>query len=66
MVWHIVRAQLKLTLAHLALWRALETAQLVIKCYFLRGKNPLKKVAQTFLDFFLGSNITLKNNIIRS
>ena len=63
MVWHIVRARPKVTLAHLALWRALEVAKMVKKCYFLRvkksPKNLKKKSHELFWIFFVfyGSNI---------
>ena len=67
MVWHIVRARPKLTLAHLALRCALETAKMVIKCYFLRVKKSpknSKKSRTNFFGFFLFSMAqTLKNNI---
>ena len=70
MVWHIVRAQPKLTLALLALWRALETAKMVIKCYFLRVKKSpknSKKSRTNFFGFFWFSMAqTLKNNVLSS
>ena len=55
LVWHIVRALPKLILAHLAIRRALEPAQMVIECYFLRVKKSpkdLKKSRTNFFGFF--------------
>ena len=70
MVWHIVRARPKLTLAHLALRCALETAKMVIKCYFLRVKKSpknSKKSRTNFFGFFWFSMAqTLKNNVLCS
>ena len=70
MVWHIVRARPKVTLAHLALWRALEVAKMVKKCYFLRVKKSpknSKKSRTNFFGFFWFSMAqTLKNNVLCS
>ena len=67
MVWHIVRARPKVTLAHLALWRALEVAKMVKKCYFLRVKKSpknLKKSRTNFFGFFWFSMAqTFKKNV---
>ena len=52
LVWHIVMARYKLTLLHLALRRALETAKMVVKCYFLRVKNSGKNSKESHTNFF--------------